>query len=342
MTDLLIIRLSSLGDIIHTLPAFSALRKSFPVARITWLVEAKGREILDHVPGIDRIVEVRFKQNKLGSKEFRQEKKRLKNELRAYEQTALDFQGLIKSGYFALLSGAKKRIGFHKKNLKEPAARFFYNTRLEEISEDQHVIYKNLKLLESVGVISEELDFPLQLSQELLSGIRQKLTVMGFDGSQKLVVANVGAAWETKRWHPEKWSRVIAGISSDQIFPVLLWGNQTEKELAQQISDTTKTQVTPQLTLSEVLALLHEAALVISGDTFALQAACALKRPVVAIFGPTNPRRNGPFDEQDHVVFQELDCSYCYKRKCSDIKCLAKITVEDVVQKCRKALEYNG
>jgi len=342
MPDFLIIRLSSLGDIIHTLPAFSALRKSYPQANITWLVEAKGREILEHVPGIDRIVEVGFKQNRPGVKKFRAEKNRLKNELRTFGLTALDFQGLIKSGYLALLSGAKKRIGFHKKNLKEPLARIFYTTHLEEISEDQHVIFKNMKLLEQIDIQAQELNFPLQLSQELLSGMREKLVDIGIKSSQKLVVANIGAAWETKRWYPEKWSQVLEGIRADNIFPVLLWGNKTEKDLAQEISAAAKVPLTPELSLSEVLALLHDSALVISGDTFALQAACAFKRPVVGIFGPTNPRRNGPFAPEDHVVFQELDCSYCYKRKCSDIKCLDVITVDDVVNKCQLALGNNG
>jgi heptosyltransferase-1 len=84
------------------------------------------------------------------------------------------------------------------------------------------------------------------------------------------------------------------------------------------------------MTIKEVMALVKESSLLISGDTFALQAACALSRPVVGIFGPTNPGRNGPFSPEDKVAFHEIPCSFCYKRKCSKLECLKKISAEQV------------
>ena len=148
----LIIRLSSLGDIIHTLPAFSALRKKFPQAKITWIVEEKGREILELVPGIDRIVDIKMKRLHPGSKKFLEEFSNIKKKIRDKDQVVLDFQGLIKSGFLAKLSKAKIKTGFHKHNLKEPLASLFYTDRLAEISENTHVISKNMKLLSLVGI----------------------------------------------------------------------------------------------------------------------------------------------------------------------------------------------
>ena len=114
MDNFLIIRLSSLGDIIHTLPAFSALRKNYPEANISWVVEDKGNEILELVPGVDRIITAHTEGWRLYRKKFWREISRLKKELKKESQTALDFQGLVKSGYIAFISSSAKRIGFHR------------------------------------------------------------------------------------------------------------------------------------------------------------------------------------------------------------------------------------
>ena len=339
MNNFLIIRLSSLGDIIHALPAFSALRKHFPEANITWLVEDKGGEILNLVPGINKVVVTRAKRLKLYSSSFREEISRIKSQIRVKDLTAVDFQGLIKSGLFAWFSQAEKRIGFHRKNLREPLASFFYTEQLGKLSENIHVIYKNLKLLELLGIKEGKLDFPLQLPHNLLNSVRNKLAKTGFSSRKRLVIINVGAAWESKRWFPEKWSLVINKINSNQIFPLLLWGNEVEKKIAREIAETTGVPLSPSLSLAEVIALVHEASLVVSGDTFALQAACALARPVVGLCGPTTPERNGPFKNSDKVAFEELECSHCYKRKCSDLKCLKILKPESVAELCRKVLE---
>lgn len=338
MARFLIIRLSSLGDIIHTLPAFSALRKKFPEENITWIVEDKGQEILDLVPGIDKIVTVKAKQKTIGSKDFWKELGRVKGEIKEKEQTALDFQGLIKSGFFAFLSGAQKRIGFHKKNLREPLASMFYTDHPSEISEDAHVVYKNLRLLEVLGIQENALDFPLAIPDELIRSVQQKLHPLGYSDQKRLIVFNVGAAWVTKRWYAERWCELADSISSDELFPLLLWGNDTEKELAEEISQKSGVPLSPELSLQEVIALIDKAGLVVSGDTFALQAACALSRPAVGIFGPTNPRRNGPFDPKDKVAFHEYDCSYCYKRTCDNLKCLKEITSKEIIDLCRQIL----
>jgi len=342
MNNYLIIRLSSLGDIIHSLPAFSALRNHFPEANITWLVEDKGEEILKLVPGIDKVVVARAKRWKIYSRSFRGEISRIKSQIITKDLTVIDFQGLIKSGLFAWFSQAEKRIGFHRKNLREPLASIFYTQRLYKITEDIHVIYKNLKLLELLGIKDSNVNFPLQLSSDLLNSVRAKIAKIGFSPDKKLVIINVGAAWESKRWFPHKWSQVIKKIDSNQIFPLLLWGNEIEKDLALKIAEVTGTALSPSLSLAEVVALVHEASLVVSGDTFALQAACALSCPVVGLFGPTTPWRNGPFKDTDKVVFQEFDCSHCYKRKCSDLKCLKILKPESVAELCIQALEKNG
>ncbi len=342
MDNFLIIRLSSLGDIIHALPAFSALRKNFPEAKISWVVEDKGQEILDFVPGIDKTIVAHTEGWHLYRKKFWTEISRLKKEIKNENQIALDFQGLAKSGFIAFISGSKKRIGFHRKNLREPLASLFYTEKLEEIPETIHVISKNLKLLTKIGIQEEKYEFPLDLPAELSGVVKAKLRTTGYDEQKKLVLFNVGAAWETKRWFPEKWVELIEIMKTKELFPLLLWGNEEEKELATEVHEKTRVPLAPFFSLKEVIALVKESSLLVSGDTFSLQVACAFSRPVIGIFGPSNPRRNGPFNPRDKVAFHEMECSNCYKRACPTIECLKKITPQEVVALCHQLLRENA
>jgi lipopolysaccharide heptosyltransferase I len=328
MDRFLIIRLSSLGDIIHTLPAFAALRKAFPAAEIRWAVEEKGKEILDLVPGIDEVAVI-------DKKNYRRSAGRIKGR----DQTALDFQGLTKSALLGYLSRSRRRLGFSRKNLKEPLAGLFYTERVSPIPEEEiHVIAKNLKLLELLGINETRFEFPLRIPEDVVKSVNSKLSACGYSDRRRLVVVNVGAAWETKRWPVEKWAESIARACLSDTFAILLWGNEEEKRLAEAVAEKTGTTVAPFLTIKEVIALLRSATLLVSGDTFALQAACALDVPVVALFGPTNPRRNGPFRERDKVIIEEQGCNPCYKHACSPLLCMQALSPEKVAAAVKSTL----
>jgi len=326
MDDLLIIRLSSLGDIIHTLPAFAALRKRFPESRIAWVVSGKGKEILDFVPGIDDIVVV-------GSLGWR-------TRIRKKNQVAIDFQGLIKSGLIAQMSQSRRRLGFSRSNLKEPVAAFFYSDRLPPVSESDHVILKNLRLLRLLGIDDERFEFPIDLTEDLRGRVRAKVGPLFTRG--KPAIFNVGAAWPTKRWPTENWISVLKSFKNEAVTPLLLWGTPEEKAAADAIGKATGVAVAPFLSISELLALVQSAAFVVSGDTFALQAACALDVPVVALFGPTDPKRNGPFRSRDLVAYHELECSRCYRRSCDTTDCLKLVTPDEVTLFIRRVMNDHG
>jgi heptosyltransferase I len=326
MDDLLIIRLSSLGDIIHTLPAFAALRKRLPKSRIAWVVGGKGREILDFVPGIDDIVVV-------GSPEWR-------TRIRKKNQVAIDFQGLIKSGFIARLSRSRRRLGFSRPNLKEPAAALFYNDRLPPVPESDHVILKNLRLLRLLGIDEEHFEFPINLTEDLRGRVRAKVGPLLARGNT--AIFNVGAAWPTKRWATENWISVLNSFKIGAVSPLLLWGTPEEKAAADVIGKATGVSVAPFLSISELLALIQSAAFVVSGDTFALQAACALDVPVIGLFGPTDPKRNGPFRTRDLVAYHELSCSRCYRRSCPTTDCLKLVTPDEVLTLVNQVRKNHG
>jgi len=328
MDEFLIIRLSSLGDIIHTLPAFAALRRRFPESRIAWVVSHAGRSLLDLVPGLDEVI-VPGEDRWLGR-------------LRRRERTALDFQGLMKSGLMAMRSRARRRLGFGPKNLREPPARFFYTERLPEVPEEDHVVLKNLRPLRLLGLEETRFEFPLSVPEAFRESVRRRLAGLGWTSGQGLVVFNVGAAWPTKRWFHERWAAVASSLDRERFFPVFLWGTDDELRIAETASRASGAAVLPFLTIAGTLALLQESALLVSGDTFALQAACALDVPVVGLFGPTNPGRNGPFAPRDKIAFHELACSRCYKRDCETVDCLKAVTAEEVASFVGEALKTHA
>ena len=330
MDSFLIIRLSSLGDIIHALPAYAVLRKGFPEARLSWVVEKAGREILNLVLGIDDIV-------------VRGEKGWLRK-LRLRDRTAIDFQGLIKSAVLARLSGARRRIGFSGKNLKEPAAAIFYTERLSAFEETGHVIGKNIRLLETLGLPpgTGGYEFPLVIPEDARRRVATTLETLGREPARKVVLCNVGAAWESKRWPAERWIELLPAMRRDDLFPLLLWGNAAERETAVTIAARTGVPAAPFFTIPEVLALIAASGLLISGDTFALQAACALDVPVVALFGPTDPKRNGPFRDRDRTAQALMDCRPCWKRDCPTTPCMDAIAAADVAKLVTEVLDRNA
>jgi len=328
MTDrFLIIRLSSLGDIVHAIPAFAALRRHRPEAHLTWVVSPKGRDILNLLDGLDEVIVV-------GDPGW-------KEKLRDHDRVTLDFQGLLKSAWMGRFSGARRRLGFGRKNLKEPLARLFYTEKSDEISEDDHVILKNLRLLRLLGIEETQVRFPLTIPESLSRSVESTLSGLGRKPGQRLLVFNIGAAWPTKRWFSERWIAVIRALDRSTVFPVLLWGHEDERRLAEDIGRAAGVALLPFLSIREIFGLLKEAALLVSGDTFALQAACALGLPVVAIFGPTSPRRNGPFTPRDKVAYHELPCSRCYQRSCPNPKCMNAVTATEVSGLIQEALCEN-
>jgi heptosyltransferase I len=336
--EIIIIKLSSLGDIIHTLPAYWILRKHFPKKSITWVVEKKGKPILDLVSGIDRIITCDFKNKPIFTRKFWSSLSDLRSNIQNTKSISIDFQGLIKSGIISYLSKAKKKIGFHKKNLKEPAASFFYTDQLEPLSENIHVIQKNLELLSLLKIHERQWTFPIIISKHLLQSTLDKLKSKGIPMNHNAVIFNIGGAWESKRWFPDYWIKLIKSLNLINLSPLILWGNEEEKKTANEISEKTEVPTVPYLSIKEVFALIHESILVVSGDSFPLQAACALSVPAVGLFGPTNPHRNGPFNKRDKVAFHEIKCSYCYKHHCRKLECLKKIKPEEVAHLCKELL----
>jgi lipopolysaccharide heptosyltransferase I len=318
---LLVVRLGSLGDLVHTLPAVSAIARAHPEADIDWIVDAPHRELLDLVPILSSVVVLR-RPTPAGWWEARRT-------LRGREYAlALDFQGLVKSAALAWLSGARRTIGFGAESLREPAARFFY-TESVPVGHTTHVIEKNLHLAARVGAETSRLEFPIDpVESAALDAIRAR-------GLETFALLNAGAAWPNKRWPPDRFGRLAAWLSRRHgLRSVALWG-PGEIGLAEQVARASDgaALVAPKTGLRDLVALARAARLMVAGDTGPTHIAGAVGTPVVALFGPTDPARNGPWGPGDREVSRYQQCECRWERSCrrgeSDW-CLGAIAEDEV------------
>jgi lipopolysaccharide heptosyltransferase I len=318
---ILIVRLGSLGDVVHGLPVAAALRERWPQARLDWLVDRRNLDILRLVPVIDRAVVLETPTPGGWLKVLRELR-------RARYDAAIDLQGLLKSAALARLSGARRVIGFTSAHLRERTARWFYSEAIDPGSV-AHVIHKNAALARALGVVDVPLRFPLRPTESpALSAVRGWLG----EGA-RFALINPGAAWPNKRWPHDRFGAASAFLRERLGLPsIVLWG-PGEEPLARAVADTSSgtARVAPQTTIADLVELSRVASLMLSGDTGPLHIAAAAGTPIVSLFGPTDPQRNGPWAAEDEVLSRWSQCECRYQRRCRRAMwCLADITVSEV------------
>jgi len=326
---ILVVRLGSLGDLVHTLPAVSALRRKFPEARIDWVVDRPHASFLAIVPVVTRSIVLAGRT----AAAWFEMRRTLRSE--RYD-VAIDFQGLIKSAIFARMSGAGRVIGFDRRALREPAARWFYSERID-VAEGQHVIRKNLRLAAALGASTDRLEFPLgPIDSPAVAALRDR-------GVDRFALLNPGAAWPNKRWPPASFGGLARAVRDRHgLRSVVLWG-PGEAGLADEVvrASDGAAVTAPPTSISDLVALARTASLVISGDTGPLHIAAAVGVPAVALFGPTNPGRNGPWDDADISISLYDRCDCHYERRCrrtAEQWCLGTIGVDAVARAVEQRL----
>jgi heptosyltransferase-1 len=318
--NVLIVRLGALGDVVHAIPAAAALRTAYPGAEIDWLVEAKHRSIVELVMSIDRCIVL--ERASLGG--WLDVIRQLR--LKAYD-LAIDLQGLLKSAVLARASGAPRVVGFSIWHLREKTARPFYSETGS--SDERHVIRQNLRLLRAIGIDDAAIRFPLrEVGSRALDDIRERI-----GNGQRFALINPGAAWPNKRWPASRYGQLASFVRDICGFvPVVLWGPD-ERTLAEEVVTCSADAAiaAPPTTIVDLVALSRAAALVVSGDTGPLHIAAAVGTPTVAIFGPTDPARNGPWTARDVVVSRYEQCGCHYDRRCHERQwCLDEVIVREV------------
>lgn len=340
----LIVRLSSLGDILHTIPALNSLRAAFPRAKIDWLVEQRGAFLLSAVPAIDEIFAINIGALKthpgrldswLGVLRVIQALR-----LRHYD-LCFDFQGLLKTGFLSFLSGARKRLGFSAGLVREWPAHWFYNCKLEQPGVAVHIVSQNLLLAQLGGgvAVSQELD--LKVPDEDVRHIELLLSHLNL---KEFVVINPGGGWPTKRWSPARYAALADRIQLELKLQVVVTTGPGEESLHTSLMQACSQPPPAHLQLSflQLIPLLKRAHLLIGGDTGPFHLACALHRPVVGLFGPTSSRRNGPWSVEDESVEHKLPCSYCGGRSCARHYECMEISVDEVFTSVVRRLERSS
>jgi len=338
---LLIVRLSSIGDIVHALPAVSALGRALPHAQIHWAIESRHARLLEANPLVHRLIalDTLAWRKRLLSRatldDIRREIRNLRNE---HYDAAIDFQGLYKSALISWFSGARERIGFAETRLREPLAGLFYTDRISARNVE-HVIDLNFALLEPLGVAPTSRDaweFPLHASGEDEEHISRSLTAAG---TKDFIILNPAGGWQSKCWPPENYAALIRHCSQEFDVDFLLTGSPAEESQIGRIvadSGVSSARYFPS-TLTQYIALAKRARLVVGGDTGPLHIAEALRTPVVAIFGPTNPARNGPFSSRDEVLWNRGPIDYTRRSVGSGY--ILGISVEAVAEAIRRRLK---
>jgi heptosyltransferase-1 len=338
VNSFLIVRLGSLGDVIHGIPVAAALRTEFPNGRIDWMADPRYIELLDLVTCIDRRIAVdpRTITRGSGRGRFRATIRELRDH---HYDAVIDLQGLLKSAMLARSVRAHRTIGFPWKHLREPLARLFY-TDAPDPGDATHVIFKNLALLAPLKVQDLRVRFPLKIPQT--STVEQVSSRFGPSG---YALINPGAAWPNKRWPPERFGAVAAAVVRDfGLRSLVLWG-PGEQEIAHRVAEASMgaAEVSPPTTISDLIGISRDARLIISGDTGPLHIAGAVNTPIVALFGPTRPERNGPWGLHDVAISRVDRCSCVYERRCKKPeRCIDDIDVAEVIGAVHRRLAVRG
>jgi lipopolysaccharide heptosyltransferase I len=331
----LIIRLGSLGDVIHGIPAAAALRERHPDARIDWLVDPRYVELLALVEGLDAAVPFDPRGLVRGGASW-STLGRLRD---AHYDAVVDLQGLLKSAVIARLVGAARRVGFPRAHLREPAARFFY-TETPDPGEAPHVIHKNLALVRALGVEATAVRFPWRPAQSALAA-----AVRARFGPEGYALLNPGAAWPNKRWPPARFGAVAAAIRWEYgLRSVVMWGPGEEPLAAEVVAASEgAAEAAPETTITDIVAIARGGRVMVSGDTGPLHIGGALGVPLVALFGPTLPARNGPWAARDEVLSRVSGCECFYQRECRRAdRCIDDISVDEVLVSVRRRLGAHG
>lgn len=323
-SKILIIKPSSLGDVVHSLPFLNAIKETFPFSEIHWLI-AKGLEgLLENHPMVKKLWVINKDQWKNLRKiketaiEFKSLFKELEDE--SYD-IVIDLQGLLRSGMLTYATRASVRVGF--KEAREGSS-LFYTHKIKG-GREIHAVDRYLKIASAFGCKVEDVKFPMPLIKESESVKKLKKNI----GDYAVLVP--GARWKTKRWLPANFGKLASMLD----IKTLIVGSSSDAEIAKDIelcSGGKALSMAGKTDIKELISIIRGARYVITNDSGPMHIAAALNIPVIALFGPTNPVRTGPYGKNNIIVKSDIECAPCYKKNCKRVKCMDNISVEKVYE----------
>ncbi len=337
LVKVLIVKPSSLGDVVQALPVLRLLKQGLPASQVYWWLDANLAPLLEGDPDLSGIIA--FERRRWRSPLRWPEAWRSLQLIRRQRfDWVIDLQGLLRSGLVTWLANAQLTIGVEDHREGAPA---FYDVRLPRPSYETHAVDWYLAALRVVG-LPVHWDFQwLPERPGVAAGLREKWPV---DGS-RWIVLHPGARWLNKRWPPGHFAelvRLFSASHSEVRFAIL--GAQTDSELGQTIAHAAPgrcLELAGKTSLAEMIEWIRLSELTITNDTGPMHVAAALRKPVVAIFGPTDPRRTGPYGQIERVIRSELPCIPCMKDVCryeKPIECLRAISPQLIFARAQARL----
>jgi len=329
---ILVIRTSALGDIVQALPVLTELRRRFPEARIGWVVDESFAPLLAGHEMIDELLSVplrRWRRSGPGNNRLYELIAFLRRLRRFEAQLAVDLMGNHKGALVARASGAPVRLGARRRDRREPASALWINRPVEAVGE--HAVDRMYSLLAALGPGNAAPDFA---GRAIACG-RDQIP------RARYVYLHPGAAWGNKRYPPELWGEAAAEIALWSGLEVWVGAGPGEQQLAHAvISASSGAARTCQAeTLDELAGVIRGARLVLAADTGAVHLARALEVAVVAVHGPTDPARHGPYGVSDAVAVRSLPCSFCHRRMGDAKACLLGIDPRQIARLAQAQLE---
>ena len=321
---ILLIKPSSLGDIVHALPVLSLVKRRWPEAEVSWLVTPAYAGILEGHPLLAEVI--LFERRRLAGF-WRNPRSALRllqfaRELRQRQfDLVIDLQGLFRSGWISRRTRSPLRVGFAD---ARELAWLFYTQRVDAGDREQHAIDRNLKIAQALGCGSGPVEFPFPPHQAQ----RKRVDALLPEG-QRIAVLLPGANWLTKRWPADRFAALVEPLRARFGLTCVIAGGSDAVELAPQIPGAVN--LAGKTSLLELVALLERAELVVANDSGPMHIAAALGRPLVTMFAPTNPVRTGPYGRPDSVVRTSNQCSPCYRRQRWRCSCIDSIDVRAVL-----------
>lgn len=317
----LLVRLGSLGDIVHALPAAAALRDTYPDARIDWVVDAKWKRLLERNPDISNVIVL----DRKSAGGIRATVRKLRT---AEYSCAVDFQALYKSALLPFWARVPRRIGFKSSYAREGLAALLYTETLNP--RGAHKVEHNLTLVERAGAQVSEARFPLHIGADDEEKVSQAISSHGL---AQFFVLNPGGGWRSKCWPAERYGDLHRRVYEMRGWRGVLTYGPGEKELAAEAKRAAggSPLALVELGLGPLIALLRRAKFVVSADTGPLHLASALGTPTIGLFGPTDPSRNGPFSSEDLSVRNPSLSVTTYKRGEDFAPSMLSITVDQVI-----------
>lgn len=364
---ILLIKPSALGDVVHTIPVLVKLRARYPRAQIDWLITPENAEIVRCHPALSNVV-------LFARRDFSKRGRRwraildfldlLKQIRRAKYDLVIDMHGQVRSAFFSLISGSRVRIGFDRpikrtltisaehdlKNVPGHGWRgaregswVAYTHRIPIPTLDVHAIDRYLWVGELLRFDDNAPDLTIHLSSETVRNVERLLKEKGVSASQPLIVLVPGTIWETKHWTIEGFAGVARHFLRDG-FAVALAGTKRDQPRCRQIAAASPgaCDLSGKTTPADLAALIRRAEVAVTNDSGSMHLAASLGKPMVSVFGPTNPVQIGPYERPESVVRVDLPCSPCNYRRLSQCPfghaCMKQVTSTMVVERIRKIL----